>query len=499
VRHGLALVLAFSAAVTVLLAAGASAAGPGGWSHLGTGGKAGTAPLNDAVYALNSQNPGVLYAGGAFTSAGGNPGAAFIARWNGTTWAPVGSPALDGAVNAIAYSAGRVFVGGQFTNAGGNPNADFVAVWDGVSWKPFCSSTSGGPAFGGSVQALQIIGSTLYVGGSFGNGGGIASADYLLACDLSTGASHSLVSRDGDITGGVYALTADSNGTLYAAGQFINMAGIPAADHVAAYSGGAWHALGTGPSPGGGSVDDYVRSITALGTNVYIGSDASNIGGIAQADHVARWNGSTWSAMGSATGGANGWFSTSTFIYGLAAYGSRVYATGSFQNSNGDPRSDFIAVFDGSAWHNVGTNGAGNGPLGGIGQAVAVYGQNVVAGGHLNNAGGDPLADFIASYPLAPDTTPPKVTAYSLHPAAFTAAQGTTVRYRVSEPAKVTFSVQRGGRTVRRATRTSPAGANRFRLLGKGLAPGSYGLVAMAVDAAGNRSSRVARPFRITP
>ncbi len=89
----------------------------------------------------------------------------------------------------------------------------------------------------------------------------------------------------------------DANGTLYAGGQFINMAGIPAADHVAAFN-GTWHAMGSGPSTGGGAVDDYVRSLASSGNDVYIGTDSLNVAGIAQADHVAKWNGSAWSALG---------------------------------------------------------------------------------------------------------------------------------------------------------------------------------------------------------
>jgi trimeric autotransporter adhesin len=493
VRHPFLLVVALSIACTVLFTAGASGAGPGGWSHVGN------SALNGAVYALNADDPGVLFVGGAFTSAGGNPGAQHIARWNGATWSPVGSPALNGAVDAIAYRAGKVYVGGQFTNAGGNQNADFLAVWDGVSWKPFCSSANGGPAFGGSVLALQIIGSTLYVGGAFQNGGAINAADYLLACDLNTGASSSTVPKDGDISGGVYALTADSNGTLYAAGQFINMERIAAADHVAAYN-GTWHAMGSGPSQGGGALDDYARSITAHGTDVYVGTDSLNIGGIAQADHVARWNGSAWSAMGSATGGANGWFPASSFLYAMTTSGSRVFAAGSFQNANGDPRADFIASFDGSAWHNVGSNGAGNGPWLGNGLALAPFGALLYAGGNFTSAGGDNQAGSIASYPLV--ATPPKITNYTLSPNAFDPPKTTTVKYRLSKAARVTFTVQRAGRKMGAFTRAGRIGANQFRFNGKvggkTLTVGRYSLVAGAVDSAGLRSARLGRAFKIT-
>ena len=392
--------LAFALAAVLSISLGAAATGPGGWDHLGNGGSSAVPALNGAVYALNVENPGVLYAGGAFTEAGGNPKAAYIARWNGSTWSSLGNTPLNGAVNAIAYHAGKVYAGGQFTNAGGNINADFVAVFDGTHWAPFCTSTNSDPSFHGSVQALQVIGSTLYVGGSFGNGAGIASADYLLACNLNTGVSSSLVTNDGDISGAVYALTADSNGVLYAAGQFINMDQIPEADHVAAYHNGAWHAMGSGPAPGHGAIDSYVRSITAIGTNVYIGTDSVNVGGIPQADHVVRWNGSAWSAVGANTAGTDGWFPATAFIDSLTTYGSLVFAGGSFQNANSVATADEIAYFDGTAWHPIGSNGAGNGPLSGQGSALKVFSGLLCVGGNFVNAGGDQLADSIASYAL---------------------------------------------------------------------------------------------------
>src|SRR5213075_465565 len=114
-----------------------------------------------------------------FTNAGGKPAGDYIAKWNGVSWSAVGA-GLNGAVHAIAYHAGKVYAGGVFTNPGGHADADFLAVWNGSSWAPFCTSTGPDPSFGGSVSALQIIGSTLYVGGALQNGAGIGSADYLL-------------------------------------------------------------------------------------------------------------------------------------------------------------------------------------------------------------------------------------------------------------------------------------------------------------------------------
>jgi hypothetical protein len=381
--------------VFVFAVSGASAAGPGGWDHLGEFQRPNTSSLNGAVYALSAESDNGLLVGGNFNfmTAGGRP-AAHLAVWYPTQfWSAFATPSpLNGDVHAIAWDFDHIklYVGGTFTNAGGNSTADFLAVWDGSNWAPFC-----GP-LGGTVLALQIIGSTLYVGGAFQNGGGIPSANYLLACDLNTGAARP-VGHVGDLNGGVYALTKDDKGTLYAGGQFINAAGIPAADHVASFD-GSWHALGTGTGQGGGAVDDYVRSMASNGTDVFIGTDSVNVAGIPQADHVARWNGSAWSALGANSAGTDGWFPTSAFIYALAAKGSQVVATGSFQNAGGNALADNIANFDAGAWGPVGSNGAGNGPWIGNGLAVAILGKEIYAGGNFTTAGGDPHATYIARF-----------------------------------------------------------------------------------------------------
>ena len=435
----------------VLPIAGAAAAGPGGWDHVGDFKTPKAASLNGAVYALSAESDNGLLVGGNFnfTTADGRP-AAHLAVWYPTEfWSAYATPTpLNGDVHAIAwdYDHIKLYVGGTFTDAGGNPNANFLAVWDGANWAPFC-----GP-IGGSVAALQIIGSTLYVGGAFQNGGGIPSADYLVACDLNTGAPRSTVARDGDITGGVYALTRDANGTLYAGGQFINMAGIPAADHVASYD-GTWHAMGSGPSTGGGAVDDYVRSLTSNGNNVYIGTDSVNVAGIPQADHVAMWNGSAWSAVGANAAGTDGWLPATAFIYAMAATSSQLVVTGSFQNAGGNALADNIASFDGNAWNSVGSNGAGNGPWIGNGLAVAILGKSIFVGGNFTAAGGDPLAAYIARFtPQA--AAPSNVITVG---AARAAANG-TAKLTVSAPGAGRLTLSGVGvRLVNVTTPSSPA------------------------------------------
>jgi hypothetical protein len=392
--------LALSAAVTGAIATMAVGAGPGGWDHLGDRGTPGTDSL-DLVASALAVTPGALYVGGEFTDAGGIPNADRIATWNGSNWGAVSSSTSqisNGRVSDIAVSAGKVYAGGTFQNAGGDANADFLAVWDGTSWEPFCDSTVSGPAFGGNVNSLEIIGQTLYVGGAFQNGAGIASADYLLACDLATGASTTtVVDPAHPFAGGiVYALAADSDGTLYAGGGFSNLENIAAADNVAFRpAGGTWQPMGAGGGSCECAVTTFVRGLTAVGTDVYVGTDATDIAGIPQADHVARWNGSAWSALGAGSGGQNGWFPAGTSINALAGEGSNLFVTGTFLNANGNARADNVAFFNGTDWHPVGSDATGNnGPWDGNGLALAIVDRQLYATGSF--AHGDPRPERTA-------------------------------------------------------------------------------------------------------
>ena len=382
-------------AATLSLAAAtpAAATGRGSWDHVGNGGTGGTPSLNAIVSALH-QFGTVLYVGGNFTNAGGDPNADRIAKWDGVAWSALGtSPLGSGSVLAIAHYGGKIYAGGNFQNAGGNPDADNLAVFDGTSWAPFCNAPGHvGPTVSLQVNALQVIGTTLYVGGDFQNGTGILTADYLLACDLLTGVPSSTVDTDGDFTGAVYALTADTNGVLYAGGTFTNLDGDLSADHIAAYD-GTWHGVG-------GGIDTFVRALTAKGTDVYVGTDKVNVGGIAKADHVVKWDGVAWQALGGNTTGTDGWFPATSYINSLAASGSLLFAAGSFQNADGKTAADNVAWFDGTNWRALGSNGAGDGPWVGEGRTLGVVNGLVYAGGNFTSAGGDIEARFIASRSL---------------------------------------------------------------------------------------------------
>ena len=87
------------------------------------------------VLALALGPDGSLYAGGYFTTAGG-VATNKIARWDGTTWHPLGS-GMNEFVNSLAPGPdGSLYAGGQFTYAG-EVVAQKIARWDGTTGTPW--------------------------------------------------------------------------------------------------------------------------------------------------------------------------------------------------------------------------------------------------------------------------------------------------------------------------------------------------------------------------
>jgi|GEM_PF-1152483 len=73
----------------------------------------------------------ILYVGGGFTLAGGVANTTYIAKWNGSTWYPLGS-GMDNEVNALAWDGvhNTLYAGGKFTTAGGGQS---IALLNGTA------------------------------------------------------------------------------------------------------------------------------------------------------------------------------------------------------------------------------------------------------------------------------------------------------------------------------------------------------------------------------
>jgi hypothetical protein len=211
------------------------------WSPLANGMSGGNLNVSYQTYvSALAVSGGTLYACGNFTNAGGNP-ANYIAQWNGSNWLSLGEGMSGGAVDefgnyytsvsALAVSSGTLYAGGSFTTAGGNA-ANYIAQWDGSSWSPL------GSGIIGWVYALTVSGGTLYAGGYFGQAGGNA------ANSIAQWNGTNWSPLGSGLHGTVDAL-AVSGGMLYAGGSFTT-AGGNAANAIAQWNGTNWSALGSG-------------------------------------------------------------------------------------------------------------------------------------------------------------------------------------------------------------------------------------------------------------
>jgi len=163
--------------------------------------------------------------------------------------------------------------------------------------------------------------------------------------------------------GYVYAMAVDGSGNLYAGGNF-TFIGTVFANCIAKWDGSTWSALGAG-------MNSNVSALAVSGTNLYAGGNFTNAGGV-PANYIAKWNGSAWSALGLGTGGA---------VAALAVSETYLYAGGLFNTAGGVTATN-IAKWDGSAWSDLGSG------MNFEVDALAVIGPDLYAGGQFTTAGG---------------------------------------------------------------------------------------------------------------
>jgi hypothetical protein len=335
-----------------------------------------------------------VFAGGNFTTAGGF-GVHNIAQWNGSSWSAMGT-GMNATVYAWAVSGSDVYAGGGFSTAGGG-SANYIAKWNGSGWSPL------GAGMSGPVTALAVSGSNLYAGGNFTLG--------ILKWNGSAWSGLGL----GLFGGTVYAL-AVAGDDVYVGGNFDTALNSPvssiAVRNIAKWNGSNWSALGVG-------LNGRVAALAVLGGDVYVGGDfttATNSGGGGvMVNHIAKWSGSTWSAVG---------LGVNAPVNSLTVSGSDVYAGGSFSRAtNGGGASvlvNYVAKWNGSEWSALGSGFfnhvnaiaasgsdvyAGNGGGGGVYQwngsvwstlasspgaiySLAIGGSNLYVGGYFTMAGG---------------------------------------------------------------------------------------------------------------
>src|SRR5262249_34557800 len=140
----------------------------------------------------------------------------------------------------------------------------------------------------------------------------------------------------------------DGSGTkLYAGGSFMSAGGVPAS-RIAQWNGTAWSSLA-------GGVDGIVTALLPFddggGTALYVGGDFASASSVT-VHNLARWDGA-WSALD--TGPDR---SLSSFVESLASFdagsGPELYAGGGFSAASGAPAGS-IARWDGATWSPLGS------------------------------------------------------------------------------------------------------------------------------------------------
>lgn len=245
------------------------------WEQMGAG-------LGASIYstalALLIDTDGSLVAGGAFDKRGDGTGDFNnIARWNGSSWQPIGEGFTGKVADLIIYD-GQLVATGSFQKSG-DVITNSIAAWNGTSWQALGSGLTAGDT-DDRANCLAIHGNKLIVGGKFSYAGDVYSP-YVAAWDGSSWSALSgtpdrvqaLLSFKGDLYAGVAAspqgiyrleaggwnLFASTNhsvhalstheGNIVAGGSFRKIGPTPAEEEevrfVAIYSEGKWHPLCT--------------------------------------------------------------------------------------------------------------------------------------------------------------------------------------------------------------------------------------------------------------
>lgn len=322
------------------------------------------------VNAMVVDAQGNLYIGGVFTKVG-NTAAHCIAKWDGREWSSLGRGVDYGVEDLAALADGGVYAAGAFkwaTNTDGTIITSYgIAKWDGERWSGLGGGVSGGVFGYFFVGALAVSGTDLYAGGYFSAMGGVP-ANYIARWNGSTWSA--VGSGTDDI---VHALKI-FDGNLYAGGSFLNAGGTPTS-YIARWNGNSWSALA-------GGLDYGVNGFAVSGTNLYVGGNFNNAfntgGATVPARYVARWDGSSWSAVGA---GMN------NTVVTVAVAGSNLYAGGIFTTADG-VSANRIARWDGSTWSALGSGTSPDSGGGADVKTLATWGDNLYAGGNFGEAGG---------------------------------------------------------------------------------------------------------------
>jgi len=321
------------------------------------------------VYAVAEYN-GDLYAAGEFDMVDGQSGYHNIARWDGSQWNIVGGGTGNGVIRSLCVYDGRLYAGGYFLTVGA-VTANDIAVWDGSVWSAV------GDGINGSIGVTEML---VYDNKLFIQGGvdtvGTVVVDGLAAWDGSTwstvgngSAGSTMAVFDGNLVviegdearfwdGSSWTTypfdftfrpktAIEYDGKLIVGGFFSEVDGIPV-NNIAAWDGSSWSAMGDGLEAIGTGLNTYLWSLFVSDGSLYAGGNF-NFSGTDSVNFIARWDGITWTGLGSGVG-VNEYPGSSATVFAITSYNGDIIAGGGFTLAGGKI-ANRIAGWDGAAWY----------------------------------------------------------------------------------------------------------------------------------------------------
>ncbi len=342
----------------------------GSWSGFGTGLGVGF-PI--AVYAVTERPNGELIAGGNFAAAGAVP-CSGIARWDGVGWHALGAGLQsDGFITGPRSL--QILPDGTLSTIGGFTRSNQLAClhaarWDGSSWSPLQRGNSGWV-----LAMLPLDQGDLVVGGSFRQ---FAGVDLQFVGIRRQGVWTSLGQG---LNSTANCLLRTGNGDLIAGGSFTLADNLPAS-RIARWNGTNWQALGPGFN---GPVNALLQRPdgTLIATGAFSNSGGTPVAGI------ASWNGQAWQPLGNGINGQG---------VALVTLSNGDLAVSGYFTSP----ANRLARWDGSSWSDIGSFAGAVGPMVVLADGSLVVGRERYDGSSWSTLGGSPSSSTYALL-AAPD------------------------------------------------------------------------------------------------
>jgi hypothetical protein len=307
-----------------------------------------------------------------------------------------GPTATAAAVNGLGVhddgGGAALYVGGNLISAGGQP-ANRIAKWDGAAWSPL------GAGLNQASQAMASFddgsGTRLFVGGSFS-----LAANVPNTAGITSWNGSQWFEVGGGVAGSVNVLVVHDDGTgaaLYAGGTFVTAGTappVPGTSRIAKWDGTTWSPLGSGmDGPSNPRVNHIAAYDDGSGMRLFAGGLFTTAGGHA-ASNLASWDGAAWTEVG---GG------TDNTVIRMAVFngggGPALFVGGSFATVNTPAPIvvNAIARWDGEGWDDL--DGGINSPIVTTASALAVFddgsGSSLFVGGGFSTAGGQAAGNIV--------------------------------------------------------------------------------------------------------